>query len=65
MYRGCKIYDSVQDGAFRVVPKPGESKYDRRFPYGKKLSKADAWKEVVKYCEKPFIPKSSPNYVKC
>jgi hypothetical protein len=60
-YNGCKIYASVD--AYGVMPAPGRSKYDRRFAF-KPSNKADVWKAVVSYCGKPFIPESSPNYVK-
>ena len=62
MYNGCKVYESPS--AFRVLPKPGESKYDRSIHFGAKKTKEVAWKEVLTYCENPVIPKSSSNYVK-
>jgi hypothetical protein len=63
-YKGCQICESP--GTYRVVPRPALSKYDRRFPFAGKTAqqKADVWIEVVKYCEKPFIPESSVNFVK-
>ena len=62
-YRGCKVYESTSKKTIRVVPRPEESPCDRGFPY-KTCSKQQAWKDAMAYCEKPFIPKGSANYVK-
>ncbi len=62
MYKGCKVYESPS--SFRVLPRPGESKYDRSITFGAKKTKEAAWKDVITYCENPVIPKCSTNYVK-
>ena len=62
-YSGCKVYDSPSKKCFRVYPRPGESVYDKVFNYGA-TTKVKAWTDAMKFCEKPFIPKSSPNYIK-
>ena len=61
-YRGCKIYDAVKAMKFRVVPKPGESLYDKAFSY-KIIPKKEAWAHALKFCIRPSIPVDSPNYV--
>ena len=61
MYGGCKVYETST--SYRVVPKPGVSKYDKQFSFAK-TPKAGVWNDVLKFCEKPSIPKSSANYVK-
>ena len=61
VYNGCKIY--AGSGRFRVVPFPGLSVYDRTFMFNDK-NKSKVWGNVIDYCKKPSIPKSSANYVK-
>ena len=58
-FNGCKVYRDAS--AYRVMPAPRESKYDRKFVFGD--SEKNAWKAVMAYCKKPFIPKESVNYV--
>jgi hypothetical protein len=60
-YRGCNIYHSASTKRYRVVPKPGKSVYDKAFSY-KPETQNTVWKSVVKFCEKPTIPKDSCNY---
>jgi hypothetical protein len=60
MYFGCKVYEA-KDG-FRCLPRPGESLYDKKFPFGK--NKGQAWKDCIAFCRKAEIPKTSSNYVK-
>ena len=62
-YKGCKVYDAATKSMWRVVPKPGQSPYDKQFKYGGK-AKAKVWLDVLKYCERPTIPSTSANYVK-
>ena len=67
VYKGCKVYHSVSKCMWRVVPRPGESAFDKAFSYGKDTDvkrKSKMWLELLKYCEKPVIPKTSANYVK-
>jgi hypothetical protein len=63
-YNGCKVYRSYAGkGCFRIMPKPGKSVYDKTISIGDR-SERDAWKEVLAYCAKPVIPKTSKNFVK-
>ena len=65
VYKGCKVYHSVSASKWRVVPRPGESAFDKSFSYGKDgKHKSKMWLELLKYCEKPVTPKTSANYVK-
>ena len=48
---------------FRVLPRPGESLYDKSFSYMSK-TKAAAWKDVISFCKKPVIPSTSKNFIK-
>ena len=60
LYRGCKIYNCPD--AWRVMPRPGESKYDKRFGYTK-INKKEVWAKMLAWCKNPVIPSTSPNYV--
>ena len=68
VYKGCKVYEGsrvykgCKGNIFRVVPRPNESAYDKAFSYFKS-SKAEAWQELLKFCENPTIPKTSANYI--
>ena len=57
VYNGCKIYSGPD--RYRVVPFPGQSKYDRGFPF--KSGKQPAWTAVLKYCKNPSVPSTSKN----
>ena len=59
MFNGCKIYRDAT--SFRVCPAPRESVYDRKF--GFRGDEQAAWKSLMAFCKKPFIPKESRNYV--
>ena len=61
LYNGCKVLEGSD--RFRIVPRPGESVYDKAIPFSK-ASKSEAWIKVIEYCKHPIIPKSSKNYVK-
>ena len=61
LYNGCKVLEGSD--RFRIVPRPGESVYDKAIPFSK-TSKSEAWSKVIEYCKHPIIPKSSKNYVK-
>lgn len=60
-YNNCKVYGT--DMKFRVYPRPNVSKYDKGFPFTKD-TKAKVWLNVVEYCKKPVIPKTSANFIK-
>ena len=60
-YNNCKVYGT--DTKFRVYPRPNVSKYDKGFPFTKD-TKAKVWLNVVEYCKKPVIPKTSANFIK-
>ena len=53
-YKGCKIYTAVAASAWRVLPKPGESLYDKKFPWGDKPKLQ--WDKLLEYCDNPKIP---------
>ena len=57
-YNGCKIYKGADK--FRVMPKPGKSKYDKSFAF--KPTEAAAWRKVIEFCKKPTIPSDSVNF---
>ena len=61
VFNKCRVYESP--GKYRVVPFPGQSRYDKSFSFGTK-SKSDVWKDVIEYCKKPSIPKDSKNAIK-
>ena len=61
LFNKCKIYGT--DKKFRVYPRPNESKYDRGFAFTP-ATKAKVWANVIEYCKKPEIPKTSPNFIK-
>ena len=56
VYRGCKVYTSEKARAWRVVPYPGVSVYDRKIKWGS--SPAKAWEALKQYCQAPFLPDS-------
>ena len=57
LYNGCKIYCSPD--RYRVVPFPGQSKFDKGFPF--KSGKKPAWTSVLNYCKNPIVPAHSKN----
>lgn len=57
VYNGCKVYKSLD--RLRVVPFPGQSVYDRQY-----AADDEHWTELIKYCQKPFIPTTSKNHIK-
>ena len=61
VYKGCKVYESIGKKNFRVVPRPSTSVYDKSFSYAK-TPRTTVWADVIRYCEKPTIPKDSVNY---
>ena len=61
VFNKCRVYESP--GKYRVVPFPGQSRYDKSFSFVTK-SKPDVWKDVIEYCKKPSIPKDSKNAIK-
>ena len=61
IFNGCKVLKG--SSRFRVIPRPGESVYDKAFHITAGNEK-EAWGNMIDYCKKPVIPKSSKNYVK-
>jgi hypothetical protein len=61
LFNNCKIYGT--DKKFRVYPRPNESKYDKGFVFTT-ATKAKVWENVIEYCKKPNIPKTSSNFIK-
>ena len=61
LFNNCKIYGT--DKKFRVYPRPNESKYDKGFAFTP-ATKAKVWANVIEYCKKPKIPKTSTNFIK-
>ena len=53
-YLGCKIYISVAGKKWRVMPKPGQSVYDRAFAWGD--DPETKWSMLLEYCENPVLP---------
>ena len=58
-YNGCKIYEGRD--AYRIMPKPGLSKYDKRIPFNS--DQEAAWSKAMDYCQNPIIPPGSVNCV--
>ena len=58
-FNGCKIYGCYDK--FRVVPFPGESRYDRKFNFTDDKSKKAVWESVIQYCKHPYVPTESVN----
>ena len=61
IFNGCKVLKGSD--RFRVIPRPGESVYDKAFQITAGKEK-EAWASMIDYCKKPVIPISSKNYVK-
>ena len=61
IYNGCKVYESKD--RFRVVPFPGESKYDKAFQFKTPKAKRAQWDSLIEYCKKPSIPSTSTNAI--
>ena len=55
-HHGCRIYTSVADKKWRVMPKPGESLYDKGFAWG--ADPQAKWRKLLDYCEAPMLPPS-------
>ena len=55
-HHGCRIYTSVADKKWRVMPKPGESLYDKGFAWG--ADPQAKWRKLLDYCEEPALPPS-------
>ena len=62
LYKGAKIYTSPRCECWRVVPRPLQFHYDKKFPWG--ADPEDSWKLLVRYCERPIIPRDSPKIKK-
>ena len=56
-YIGCRIYTVPERRCWRVMPKPGVSRYDKGFPWGK-ASPEQVWKSLIEYCKHPTLPAS-------
>ena len=46
VYKTCKVYHSISAKAFRILPKPGESLYDRCISY-RTMGMPAAWADVL------------------
>ena len=57
LYNGCRIF--CASDRYRVLPFPGQSKYDKGFPF--KSGKKPAWTSVLNYCKNPIVPAHSVN----
>jgi len=62
LYKGAKIYTAPRIECWRVVPRPLQFHYDKKFPWG--TDPEESWKLLVRYCERPVIPKGSPTIKK-
>ena len=55
-YKGCRIYTTVKTKAWRVVPYPGRSVYDKAFYWGDAPNVS--WSNLMSYCDNPVLPES-------